>query len=412
MTRSQIAAAVRHLWPRRVRARLALLYALLFLLAGSSLLALTYALLASRLPKPPPVAKQDLAVNPQLVALCKEGKLGGPQVLEKCKRAFAAGAREGSQSQRDQTLTTLLDASLIGLGLATIASAGLGWVVSGRVLRPVRSITETARRASELQLGQRLALTGPDDELKELADTFDLMLERLDAAFASQKRFVANAAHELRTPLTAMRTAIEVTLSKPTRSPEQLESMANRVKRSIAQAEATVEALLTLATSEVGPVAQEAVDLATAAEDALDAAGPAITERRLTIEAALDPARTMGDRVLVERMIANLVENAVRHNYPGGWIGLRTSNEADAAVFEIANTGPSVPEEQIPTLFEPFARAHQRIRSSDGVGLGLSIANAIATAHGATITAHGRADGGLQVSVAMSVPEQSSQREM
>jgi signal transduction histidine kinase len=400
MTPFPIVAVVRRLWPRRVRARLAVLYAVLFLLAGSALLALTYALLASRLPKPPPVAKV-VPPNRQLLALCKEGKLGGPQLLEKCKRAFAAGARAGSENQRDQTLTTLLDVSLIGLGIATFASAALGWVVSGRVLRPVRSITETARRASELQLGERLALGGPDDELKELADTFDLMLERLDAAFASQKRFVANAAHELRTPLTAMRTAIEVTLTKPTRSPEQLEAMANRVKRSIEQAEAIVEALLTLASTELGRPAAESVDLATAAEDALDAAASAINERGLTVEAVLEPARASGDRVLLERMIANLVDNAVRHNNPGGWIGVSTNSEADTAVFEITNTGPRVSEEEIPVLFEPFARAAERINSADGVGLGLSIANAIAIAHGATITAHSRPEGGLQIAVAI-----------
>ena len=403
MTVPAITAALRRLWPRRVRARLALLYAVLFLLAGSALLGLTYALLANRLPKPPPVAKQ--VPSPQLVALCKTGKLGGPQLIEKCRRAFAAGARAGSQSQRDRTLTTLLDASLIGLGIATLASAGLGWLVSGRVLRPVRSITETARRASDLQLGERLALPGPDDELKELADTFDVMLERLDAAFASQKRFVANAAHELRTPLTAMRTAIEVTLAKPTTSPAQFEAVATRVNRSIQQAEATVEALLTLASSEVGPTANESVDLSSAVEDALDAAATEITERQLTVEATLDTARTRGDRVLLERMIANLVDNAVRHNNPGGWIGIRTTSRADAAVFQITNTGPTVSEEQIPTLFEPFARAHQRINSTDGVGLGLSIANTIATAHGATITVDGRTEGGLQITVAIPLKE-------
>ena len=227
----------------------------------------------------------------------------------------------------------------------------------------MRSITEAARRASELRLGQRLALTGPDDEFKQLADTFDVMLERLDAAFTSQKRFVANAAHELRTPLTAMRTAIEVTLSKPTRTPDQLEAMAARVKRSVERAEATVEALLTLAISEVGPTAQEAIDLATAAEDALDATHAAIDQHHITVEAALEPALARGDRVLLERMIANLVENAVRHNNPGGWIGIRTIQQADSAVFEIANTGPSIPAEQIPTLFEPFARAKQRLNS-------------------------------------------------
>jgi signal transduction histidine kinase len=405
MTWSPIPAVVGRLWPRRVRARLALLYAVLFMLAGSALLALTYALLASRLPRPPPVVKH-VVPSSQLVALCKQGKVDGPQVLEKCQRAFAAGARAGSQSQRDQTLTTLVDASLVGLGIATLASAGLGWLLSGRVLRPVRSITETARRASELQLGQRLALAGPDDELKELADTFDLMLERLDAAFASQKRFVANAAHELRTPLTAMRTAIEVTLTKPTRTPEQLEAMAMRVKRATEQAEATVEALLTLATSELGLTAEEMVDLATAAEDALDATHATIDRRRIQVEAVLEPAIARGDRVLIERMIANVVENAVRHNNPAGWIGVRTIQQADGATFEIANTGPNIRAEQIPTLFEPFARAKQRLSPSDGVGLGLSIASAIARAHDATISARPRPGGGLEMSV--TIPTSSS----
>jgi signal transduction histidine kinase len=263
----------------------------------------------------------------------------------------------------------------------------------------VRSLTEAARQASELRLGQRLALTGPNDELKELADTFDVMLERLDAAFTSQKRFVANAAHELRTPLTAMRTAIEVTLSKPTRTPDQLEAMAARVKRSVERADATVEALLTLAASEVGRTARETIDLATAAEDALDTTHAAIDQRRIKVQAALKPALVHGDRVLLERMIANLVENAVRHNSPGGWIGIRTTQQTDGAVFEIANTGPSFPAERIPTLFEPFARAQQRLDHSDGVGLGLSIASAIAHAHDATITAHRRPGGGLEMSV-------------
>ncbi|HEY2437295.1 MAG TPA: ATP-binding protein, partial [Solirubrobacteraceae bacterium] len=338
----------------------------------------------------------------QLAAVCKQQQQSGTAsaaLLKKCKLEFTAGARAGATDQRDRTLSTLLDASLIGLGIATIASAGLGWLVSGRVLKPVRSITDTARRASELQLGQRLALTGPDDELKELADTFDVMLERLDAAFASQRRFVANAAHEVRTPLTAMRTAVEVTLSKPTRTPEQLEAMAIRVKRSVERAEATVEAMLTLATSELGPTAAESVDLATAVEDALDAVAAEIAERGVRVDAALEPARARGDRLVLERMIANLVENATRHNQPTGWIGVRTVQRPDSAMFEIANTGPNIPEEQIPTLFEPFARAEPRLNSADGVGLGLSIANAIALAHGATITARGRPGGGLQISV-------------
>jgi signal transduction histidine kinase len=380
-----------------MRTRLAVFYSVLFLLAGTVLLALTYALVANvLLPAPAATSTRISPREEQLLGLCKPMPTAAA-LVEECKRAIAA-AGLGSD-QRESTLTALRGGLAIGLGVLTIASAGLGWLVSGRALRPVRSITEAARRASELRLGQRLALTGPDDEFKQLADTFDVMLERLDAAFTSQKRFVANAAHELRTPLTAMRTAIEVTLSKPTRTPEQLEAMATRVKRSVERAEATVEALLTLATSEAGSTADEEIDLATAAEDALDATHTAIEQRRIEVDASLGPALARGDRVLIDRMIANLVENAVRHNNPGGWIRIRTTQQADGAVFEIANTGSSVPAEQIPILFEPFARARERLGSSDGVGLGLSIASAIARAHNATIVTRPRPGGGLEMSV-------------
>ncbi len=396
--------AIRRLWPRRVRTRLAVFYAILFLLAGVLLLALTYSLAAALLlPGPAPAPKPLTPQESELLALCKPLPTS-PSLLAKCNHLIdIVGA---GPKARGDALAALRIASAIGLGILAIAAAGLGWLASGRALRPMRSITEAARRASELRLGQRLALTGPDDEFKQLADTFDVMLERLDAAFTSQRRFVANAAHELRTPLTAMRTAIEVTLSKPTRTPDQLEAMAARVKRSVEQAEATVEALLTLATSEVGPTAQDAIDLATAAEDALDGAQAAIDQHQITVDAELEPALARGDRVLLERMIANLIDNAVRHNHSGGWIGIRTIQQPDSAGFEITNTGPSVPAEQIPTLFEPFARAEQRLNSSEGVGLGLSIASTIARAHNATITASPRPGGGLEISV--TIPSSSS----
>jgi signal transduction histidine kinase len=397
MTATPLPAVVRRLWPRRVRTRLAVFYAVLFLLAGIVLLALTYTLAAAVLvpgpgPLPKPLTPQDRA----LLGLCKPPPTS-PVLLGKCNHLI--GIVGAGPKARGDELSALRIASAIGVGILAMAAAGLGWLASGRALRPVRSITEAAKRASEMRLGQRLALTGPDDEFKQMADAFDAMLERLDAAFTSQKRFVANAAHELRTPLTAMRTAIEVTLSKPTRTPEQLEAMAARVKRYVERAEATIEALLTLAISEVGPTAQDAVDLATAAEDALDATRVAIDQHQITVDATLEPAPAHGDRVLLERMIANLVENAVRHNNSGGWIAIRTIQQADSAVFEITNTGPSVSAEQLPTLFEPFARAEQRLNSSEGVGLGLSIAQTIARAHDATITARPRPGGGLELSV-------------
>jgi len=397
MTAGGVLAGVRRVWPLRMRTRLAVMYSVLFLLAGIALLGLTYALVVKVLLPVPTFHGKP--IPPALAPLCKPPPTSA-SLLAACKQAIAASGA-GAFDQRESTLHALQGASVIALGVTAIAAVGLGWLASGRALRPVRSITEAAQRASELSLGQRLALTGPDDELKQLADTFDVMLERLDAAFTSQKRFVANAAHELRTPLTAMRTAIEVTLSKPTRTPEQLEAMATRVKQSVERAEATVEALLTLASSEVGPMAQEALDLATAAEDALDFARAAIDERDITVDAELAPAPVSGDRLLLERMVSNLVENAVRHNETGGSIAIRTARQDDTGLLEIANTGPVLTAEQIPMLFEPFSRAQQRLHSSDGVGLGLSIASAIARAHNATITARPRPGGGLEMTIAI-----------
>jgi signal transduction histidine kinase len=281
----------------------------------------------------------------------------------------------------------------------TVASGGLGWFMSGRVLHPVRVITETARRASEEHLGERLALTGATDELKELADTFDDMLERLDAAFATQRRFVANASHELRTPLTVMRTAIDVTLAKPSPTARQLTDMAVRVRRSIDRAESMVEALLTLAVSDQGKLSTEFSDLATWAEDAIDAATPEIERLDLHVVAELGPAETTGDPQLLERMIWNLVDNAVKHNEPGGWIRLRTGSRDESAYLEIANSGPFIPEEAVPSLFEPFRRMETRTGVRDGAGLGLSITRSVVTAHCATVTARSRPAGGLDISV-------------
>ncbi len=260
---------VRRLGPQKVRTRLTLLYATLFFTAGSALLGLTYGLLASSLPTQPPaaatVSSQELNnLNRECIGALK-GKhpvavptsLPAAAACKEAEVAYNAGTAAGLQAQRQHALSNLLVFSLAGLAGMTVASGVLGWFMSGRVLRPVRVITATARRASEQHLGERLALTGARDELKELADTFDDMLERLDAAFATQRRFVANASHELRTPLTVMRTAIDVTLAKPSPTARQLTDMAVRVRRSIDRAETMVEALLTLAVSDQGKLSTE-----------------------------------------------------------------------------------------------------------------------------------------------------------
>jgi signal transduction histidine kinase len=405
---------VRRLWPQKVRTRLTLIYAALFFAAGSALLGLTYGLVASVLPATPAAnAKVSSQEQQKLNFECKQ--LGGarsgkhsvpvpkpvPGVCQQAEAAFRQGLSSGAQSQRQRTLNGLALFSLIGLGVMTLASGGLGWVVSGRVLRPVRLITETARRASEQHLGERISLTGARDELKELADTFDDMLERLDAAFATQRRFVANASHELRTPLTVMRTAIDVTLAKPSPTQRQLTDMAVRVRRSIDRAESMVEALLTLAVSDQGKLSTEFTDLATWAEDAIDAAAPEIERLDLRVETKLDPAETAGDPQLLERMIWNLVDNAVRHNEPGGWIRLRTGIRDSAVYLEIANSGSFIPDDAVPSLFEPFRRMEARTGVRDGVGLGLSIARSVVTAHHATVTARSQPAGGLSISVVL-----------
>jgi signal transduction histidine kinase len=399
---------LRRLWPQKVRTRLTLIYAALFFLTGSGLLGLTYGLVASSLPTQPSPAVATVS-SQALNTLNRECNLpGGPPEGTMSKPAFGCKQAEGAyyadtasglQALRQNTLSKLLGFWLLGLGVMTVASGGLGWFMSGRVLRPVRVITETARRASEQHLGERLALTGARDELKELADTFDDMLERLDAAFATQRRFVANASHELRTPLTVMRTAIDVTLAKPSPTPAQLTDMAVRVRRSIDRAESMVEALLTLAVSDQGELAAEFTDLATWAEDAIDAAAPEIERLDLHVDALLDPAETTGDPQLLERMIWNLVDNAVRHDEPGGWIRLHTGTSDAAVHLEIANSGPFIPDDAVPSLFEPFRRMQTRTGVRDGAGLGLSIARSVVTAHRATFTARSQAAGGLDISV-------------
>jgi len=398
---------VRRLWPQKVRTRLTLIYAALFFAAGSALLGLTYGLVASSLPANPPANPKTGQEQAKLLQQCNLERAKAPHVpkpqLPACAqlKAFSTGVSSGSQTQRDRALFELLVFSLLGLGVMTVASGWLGWIMSGRVLRPVRVITETARRASEQHLGERLALTGARDELKELADTFDDMLERLDAAFATQRRFVANASHELRTPLTVMRTAIDVTLAKPSPTPAQLTDMAVRVRRSIDRAESMVEALLALAVSDQGKLSTEFTDLATWAEDAIDAAAPEIERLDLRVDTELDPAETTGDPQLLERMIWNLVDNAVRHNEPGGWIRLRTGARDSAVYLEIANSGPFIPDDAVPSLFEPFRRLEARTGVRDGVGLGLSIARSVVTAHRATVTARSQPAGGLSVSVVL-----------
>ncbi len=394
---------------RTIRLRLTLIYSALFLLASAMLLAFTYTFVVRGLSSSASKPEKALSATAtdfknrcnKIITAHKTGMPLSPTdkvLISKCQQGFSNGVVAGAASQRAEAVHQLLLYSLTGLGLMGLVSGAVGWLVAGRVLRPVHAITGAARRASEENLGERLAMSGPNDELKELADTYDAMLARLDAAFASQRRFVANASHELRTPLTVMRTAIDVTLAKPGRTPAQLEDMAAEVRTAVDRAEALIEALLTLARSDRGAASREQADLAVLAEDALDAVGPAIRTRSLRLEAALEAAPTSGDLVLLDRLVANLVDNAVRHNHEGGWIQVATGMRGDAACLSVTNGGPRIDAELAPLLFEPFRRLDDA-GGPPGTGLGLSIVRSVALAHQGDAIVRSRPAGGLDVSV-------------
>ncbi len=396
-----------------VRLKLTLLYGGLFLLAGAGLLAVNYALVRSQLTLPfgiriesrgpgPPDALGDA---PGLVLMRAGTADGGDQFVAAAPspEAVAAVRREAEAVRRQlqaATLQQLLTQSGIALALMALVSVGLGWLVAGRVLGPLSAITATARRLEGSTLHERINLQGPQDELKELADTFDQMLGRLDAAFETQRRFVANASHELRTPLAIARTEVDVALADPGTDPAELRAMAGRVLEANQRSERLIEGLLTLARSERQLGAAEPLDLAMAAADALEVAAPEVGRLGLRVSQVLGAAPVTGDRALLERLVANLVENAVRHNRPGGWVEVDTGRAGPRSVVRVANGGPLIPPEQVATLFEPFRRLEaDRTGLDRGAGLGLSIVRSVATAHGGSATARALPDGGLEVRV-------------
>jgi signal transduction histidine kinase len=294
-----------------------------------------------------------------------------------------------------------------GIALAIVAALALvaGWLIAGRMLRPIRTITRTARRISSTSLHERLALAGPADELKELGDTLDDLFARLDAAFETQRHFVANASHELRTPLTAERTLLQVALDDPDTTAAAWRSAAQEVLASTDEQARLIEALLTLASSEGGVHRREPFDLAPSVSRALVGLRPEIDRLGIHVDETTSPATISGDPMLVERLVANLVTNAVCHNIVGGRVEIVTgANEARGEVFlSVTNTGPLIPPAEVERLFQPFQRLDsRRAHYKDGHGLGLSIVRAIATAHDADISAEPLPGGGLSVRVAFS----------
>jgi signal transduction histidine kinase len=371
-----------------VRARLTLLYTGLFAVCGAIVVAVTYALVVQQGPQsihqPPP----------SFAALCRSEQLSAHPNLAILSKCNAYNQYLGAVHQLDLTLSHLLRSSLITLAVVIPLAAILGLIAAGRALRPVHQITATARAASEHNLSARVAPTGPRDELRELAETFDEMLGRLQAAFEGQQRFIANASHELRTPLAVMRATVDVVLGNPDSTPGDLRCMGADIRGAADHAEHLVGALLILARNERGLTVREEVDLATVAEDVLDTAD----SRDRLVHATLEPAVISGDPVLAERLIANLVDNAVRYNHAAGDIWISTRTMADSSQLTVANTGPVISLADATRIFQPFERLSDRT-SHDGFGLGLAIVASIAAIHGGTTTARPRDNGGLSVMV-------------
>lgn len=309
--------------------------------------------------------------------------------------------RQAQLELKNEALRQLWTRSLLALAIITVLAFGLAWLVAGRMLKPLHAITSTARRLSSSNLHERIALKGPRDELKELADTFDEMLARLDAAFQAQKDFVANASHELRTPLTIIRTEIDVALSNPDPDPEELREMGAAVAEAVERSERLIDSLLVLAKAESAPSMSE-VDLAEIAQQEVERVAPQAESLALRLELDLHPAPVRGDPELLARMAGNLVENAVRHNFEDGWFAVKTGVQEENAVLEVANTGSVIPPEELDRLFDRFYRPDRsRSRKTGGFGLGLSIVKSVVTAHGGTVKLEPLEGGGLRAVVTL-----------
>jgi signal transduction histidine kinase len=380
---------------RTIRLRLTLLYSGLFLVSGALLIVLIYLLVeyspfpgprAAPTPPPAPTAPPAPAssAGPGL-------PLPEPHELSELQELQGAG-------QRAESPRRLLVNSLIALVVMAFASMLLGWYAAGRVLRPLGDITATVRRITADRLDRRLSVSAPDDELKELADTFDELLDRLEAAFTAQRRFVANASHELRTPLTLQQAMAEVALADPEADTESLRAVLERVVAAGRHQERIIEALLTLARGQQGLHRQEPLDLAEIAGRALSR----LEDPEPRVESALRPAPASGDRALVERLVANLLDNAVRHNVPGGWVRVATAVRSGRPALTVSNSGPVIPPDRVTLLLQPFQRLEDgRKAVGDGLGLGLSIVAAIVEAHHGTLETRPLPEGGLEVTVTL-----------
>ena len=370
----------RELSEQSARLRLTLLYSGMFLLLGTALIGII------------------------LVFVWRGNVIGSSSVSVAVPSQSGAPVQDAVTHQHSADVARLLAVSWLTLAFTAAASAPLGWFAAGRMLRPLRQMTTSARTITAGNLHDRLGLTGPEDEFKQLGDSFDELLARLEASFAAQRRFVANAAHELRTPLTLERTLLQVALADPHASVESLRAACEELLASGRSQERLLEALLTLASSERGLEHRERLDLAALTGRALARVEAEIAGRSLDVKPDLHAAALSGDEPLIERLIANLLDNAISHNHEAGWIAVETATESDRAVLRVANSGRVIYPDEVEPMFEPFHRGGADRTSTNGHhGLGLSIARAIVRAHDGEITAAPQPGGGLVVTVRLPV---------
>jgi signal transduction histidine kinase len=360
-----------------LRTRLTVLFTLVFAIAGLIVVVVSYVVVQSSLGQPLPRGLSIEQVLPKSAQL-PQGLVD--QIISEIER------------QRAATLRSLLVQSGIALVASTALAAVIGWLIAGRVLRPLQRVTETAARITDSSLHERVGLTGGHDEVQDLADSVDAMLARLDRAFDSQSRFVANASHELRTPLAVQRTLLEVEIAEPDAS-DDLRRVGGQVLRINERHERLVEDLLTLARGEKPVTSTDEIDLAELVRHALTL----LPHDRIDVRTDLRPAVTHGSVALLDRLVLNLLGNAIQHNSPGGWVSVATEGDLTSAVLRISNSGPVIAAHEVPGLLEPFTRGRDRV--GPGNGLGLSIAAAVVSGHGGELSVQARAEGGLAVSV-------------
>jgi signal transduction histidine kinase len=387
-------------FPWTIRTRLSLLYAGAFFVAGVALIVAIYLYLGVVL---------DRQFSIRLVtddAPMAEGQMGAPGVLPPRELMDEAGRISVLVRQaRLNTLDTMLVVSFILVGILTLIAGVIGWLVAGQALQPLREITATARRVADRSLHERIALQGPQDEIKDLADTLDAMLERLDRSFDSQRRFVANASHELRTPLTITRTLIEVALLEAG-ADDKLRQLGTTLLAVNQRHEKLTDGLLTLASSEQRAEFQP-VDISEIVDHLVTELRPIADKAGVRLETTVQPGTVLGDAFLIERLIQNLIENGIQYNLPDGWVRVSTAVSGKTIILTVQNTGPIVPAYEVPGLFEPFRRlaATERLAGATrapitrGAGLGLSIVRSVAHTHGGEVEAAPREGGGLVVKV-------------